>query len=293
MYIVLKDFFIINLKKTNKNNKLHDLLQLTNPCILNLFQNVGQMKLTVDGVTKSFDEFMDDYVTCYYPNVEGRTYRVPPIHFNIQSLKKPIEYINTIKGDSVLKSITSGSGNKENNNLENCLSAHLSKMNGSDDDTSNIQGVTSNLKYADQPSIAAGKNRNFTDQGVSVVADSENGSSNSLQIPSRDGKMSLQDSNYLDLLSSRKSPDKHILSSGIYFKDSPNSSSSLLCADSTTNTSHPFVASTSDMRSEISDSSPSVSPTPTDVTLQSLHDVEILSKVMDKDIRKDEGKFGQ
>ncbi|BFZ15175.1 hypothetical protein BsWGS_18214 [Bradybaena similaris] len=249
-------------------------------------ENAGQMKLTVDGVTKSFDEFMDKYITCYYPNVEERTYRVPPIHFNIQSLKKPIEYINTIKGDSVLKSITSGSVNKENNNLENLSSAHLSKMNGSDDNTNIIQGVTSKLKSAAQTSNSTGKNSNFTDHGnltISVVVDSEHGSSSSLQKPGRD-------SNNLDSLSSRKSPDKHFLSSGIYFKDSPNSSSSLLCADTTINTSHPFVTITSDMRSEFSDSSPSVSPTPTDVTLQSLQDVEILSKVMDKDIRKDEGE---
>lgn len=58
------------------------------------------LKLTISGVTKPFDEFMDEYVSCYYPKLEEQTYRVPPIHFNIQSFKKPREYIQNMKGNS-------------------------------------------------------------------------------------------------------------------------------------------------------------------------------------------------
>jgi len=54
-------------------------------------QDVSQLQLTIDGVTRGFDQFMEDYVKCYYPNVEEQTFRVPPIHFNIQSFKKPAD----------------------------------------------------------------------------------------------------------------------------------------------------------------------------------------------------------
>ncbi|CAL1532451.1 unnamed protein product, partial [Lymnaea stagnalis] len=56
-------------------------------------EDLGQLKLTIDGETRAFDEFMDEYVKCYYPDVETKSYRVPPIHFNIQSFKKPADYV--------------------------------------------------------------------------------------------------------------------------------------------------------------------------------------------------------
>ncbi|KAH9513804.1 hypothetical protein Btru_031448 [Bulinus truncatus] len=59
-------------------------------------EDLSQLKLTIDGVMKTFDEFMDEYVLTYYPDVDTESYRVPPIHFNIQSLKNPVEYIKDI-----------------------------------------------------------------------------------------------------------------------------------------------------------------------------------------------------
>ncbi|XP_059168650.1 uncharacterized protein LOC131950481 [Physella acuta] len=66
-------------------------------------ENLGQLKLTIDGVTRGFDEFMDDYVSCYYPDVDTKSYRVPPIHFNIQSFHKPEEYIKKHKENLTTK----------------------------------------------------------------------------------------------------------------------------------------------------------------------------------------------
>lgn len=48
-------------------------------------------------MTRGFDEFMDDYVSCYYPDVNTKSYRVPPIHFNIQSFQKPEDYVKKHK----------------------------------------------------------------------------------------------------------------------------------------------------------------------------------------------------
>lgn len=62
---------------------------------------MSQLKLTIDGVTKPFDWFMNEYVMCYYPKLDEVTYRVPPIHFNIQSLRKSTDYIQ-IKQDGSL-----------------------------------------------------------------------------------------------------------------------------------------------------------------------------------------------
>ncbi|GFO15953.1 hypothetical protein PoB_004245800 [Plakobranchus ocellatus] len=58
-------------------------------------EDVGQLQLTIDGVTMGFDDFMEEYVSSYYPNVETTTYRVPPLHFNIQSFKKGSSYVQT------------------------------------------------------------------------------------------------------------------------------------------------------------------------------------------------------
>uniref|UniRef100_A0A2C9LH51 Uncharacterized protein n=1 Tax=Biomphalaria glabrata TaxID=6526 RepID=A0A2C9LH51_BIOGL len=64
-------------------------------------EDLSQLKLTIDGVTKTFDEFMDEYVLSYYPDVDSNSYRVPPIHFNIQSLKKPVDYLKDISVKSI------------------------------------------------------------------------------------------------------------------------------------------------------------------------------------------------
>ncbi|CAG5134338.1 unnamed protein product [Candidula unifasciata] len=261
------------------------------------YYDVGQMKLTVDGVTKSFDEFMDQYVTAYYPNVGERTYRVPPIHFNIQSLKKPNEYISAFKGDSVLKSINGGPVNKESNNFESHLSAHQSEIACIGNDTnSNFQGDTIQFKSIPHSSISFGKNSHSEGQGDlprSAVVQSHYSFSNNLQKSGdyTEGERSLEGSVGQDSLSVRSSPDKFISSSGIYFKDSPNSSSSLLhAAVPASDTSHQTVALASSMRRELPDSCFFVARTPPSALLQAVQDVDILSKVMDKDIRKDEGE---
>ena len=44
-----------------------------------------------------FDDFMEKYVSCYYPEVDSRTYRVPPLHFNIQSFKRGTDYLKDLK----------------------------------------------------------------------------------------------------------------------------------------------------------------------------------------------------
>ncbi|BFZ24434.1 hypothetical protein BsWGS_27473 [Bradybaena similaris] len=71
------------------------------PDVTENIEDVSQLKLTIDGVTKPFDWFMNEYVTSYYPKLDEVTYRVPPIHFNIQSLRKSTDYIQ-IKQDGSL-----------------------------------------------------------------------------------------------------------------------------------------------------------------------------------------------
>ncbi|RUS85757.1 hypothetical protein EGW08_006471 [Elysia chlorotica] len=58
---------------------------------------IGQLQLTINGVTMGFDDFMDEYVSSYYPDVETKTYRVPPLHFNIQSFKRGTDYLEDMK----------------------------------------------------------------------------------------------------------------------------------------------------------------------------------------------------
>ncbi|GFR85738.1 hypothetical protein ElyMa_004181600 [Elysia marginata] len=59
-------------------------------------EDIGQLQLTINGVTMGFDNFMETYVTSYYPDVDHKTYRVPPLHFNIQSFKKGTEYLESL-----------------------------------------------------------------------------------------------------------------------------------------------------------------------------------------------------
>ena len=37
--------------------------------------DVSKLQLTIDGVTRGFDDFMDTYVNKYFPHVDSQTYR--------------------------------------------------------------------------------------------------------------------------------------------------------------------------------------------------------------------------
>lgn len=49
-------------------------------------QDVGQLQLQVDGVTRSFAEWSAHYADTYYPRLGEQCYRVPAQHFNEQKL---------------------------------------------------------------------------------------------------------------------------------------------------------------------------------------------------------------
>ena len=38
-------------------------------------EDVSRLQLTIDGVTRGFDEFMEMYVNKYFPGIDSQTYR--------------------------------------------------------------------------------------------------------------------------------------------------------------------------------------------------------------------------
>lgn len=80
-------------------------------------EDIGQLQLTINGITMGFDDFMEKYVTSYYPDVETKTYRVPPLHFNIQSFRKGSEYVNGLD----LKNSLNGDHNASERSLSDSI----------------------------------------------------------------------------------------------------------------------------------------------------------------------------
>ncbi|XP_076438825.1 uncharacterized protein LOC143277807 [Babylonia areolata] len=54
--------------------------------------DVSGLYLSIGSVTKPFASYMEEYVDLYYPHYLTDTYRVPPIHFNIQKITREGAY---------------------------------------------------------------------------------------------------------------------------------------------------------------------------------------------------------
>ncbi|XP_005112279.1 uncharacterized protein LOC101862849 [Aplysia californica] len=110
--------------------------------------DVSQLKLTIDGVTRGFDQFMEEYVQCYYPNVEEQTYRVPPIHFNIQSFQKPSDCLFEMEHPNDPR-VAEGSLKKE---VQEFSSGPAQEQNGSGKKKKGAGGRSANVLPKDEES---------------------------------------------------------------------------------------------------------------------------------------------
>ncbi|KAK7096286.1 uncharacterized protein [Littorina saxatilis] len=54
--------------------------------------DLSSLTLSIGNVSKTFSSYMEEYVDLYYPNFLTQTYRVPPIHFNIQKIRQEKGY---------------------------------------------------------------------------------------------------------------------------------------------------------------------------------------------------------
>lgn len=231
--------------------------------------NVSELQLTIDGVTQSFDEFMDNYVNNYYPNVDTQTYRVPPIHFNIQSFRSPEDVLNEIgnpdKVDSFKREVQEFEG-----------ATDVSDQSGSEEETlTHCRQLDSNIQE-EECRLFMPRNR-----PVMISACSTFGCKECMNKSRQKIKKSfcLNDSSLLKSGPEEESPEKNCL---IIDTQAPQCNS---------------VPSNKDMFSSSKASVgeyPSLSKSANDqiksLRHRTLQGVEILAPVMIKDVRADEGE---
>lgn len=262
-----------------------------------LHQDVSQLKLTVDGVMKPFDEFMDEYVSAYYPDVEERTYRVPPIHFNIQSFKKPVEYLQHSR-DPLAKGTSSVTGDVRSTTQESDLGEEGSNKCGDGDHSEKINSAVVNSDFMPayyQYRMTADK----INDGANLVGPEK------LEMPrcenGHDGRLKMTKSFVAGMGHAKKpliSKQKTTLKAQVSTKNGQMSksrgfeTSNRLSSGMSSSSSH-SPSPPSDNRKKHSDELPSQYKPKPDPRLEALQDVEVLSEVMTKDIRADEGKVSR